>query len=187
MSNFNLISYHIHRDGTCLLESRVRDSESQYLSLSFLKGGVHYILFFTFQLSKDMEMRPLPSFFFFFFFLITLPTHDRSWPLLVRLVGPLKVSFVSPTRVVYFMKCQPGGHQHVWAGTLQRVIHIYSFFHWETLNPTSAGWQVASASVFKDPDLFRLIDIGRWCSWKVAGDRIPPGGNEDTRDFQIKI
>lgn len=48
-STFNLISYHIHRSGTCLLESRFRDSESRYLSLSLLKGGVHYILFFSFS------------------------------------------------------------------------------------------------------------------------------------------
>ena len=46
---FNLLSYHIHRSCTCLLESHFRDSENQYLSLSFLKGGVYYILFFSFS------------------------------------------------------------------------------------------------------------------------------------------
>lgn len=91
---FNLISYHIHRSGTCLLESRFRDSESQYLSLSLESWGTLYFILFIFNWVKDMEMRTLPS---FFFLLITLPTHDRSWPLLMRLVGPLKVSFVSPT------------------------------------------------------------------------------------------
>ena len=42
-------SYHIHGSCTCLLESHFRDSENQYLSFSFLKGGVYYILFFSFS------------------------------------------------------------------------------------------------------------------------------------------
>ena len=46
---FNLLSYHIHGSCTCLLESHFRDSENQYLSFSFLKGGVYYILFFSFS------------------------------------------------------------------------------------------------------------------------------------------
>ena len=136
-------------------------------------------------------MRSLPSLFFSFF------SHHASysWQILTtsrETSGPFKSFFCIPNLKSCIFHEMPTRRSPARVGRhlLQRVIIICSFFRWETLNPTSAGWQVASASVFKDPDLFGLIDIGQWCSWKVAGDRIPPGDwseDEDTRDFQIKI